>query len=65
MKIVVEKTGAIARSIAYQATAISGELELVAMFGSTEQRAKWALLDELRKLQGEIESLMNSSDWQV
>ena len=53
------------RSIAFQAKAISDGLEVVAMFGSTEQEAKRALLDELTKIHTELESLMNSSDWQV
>ena len=68
MIITVKKTQShtvVPRSIAFQAKAISDGLEVVAMFGSTEQEAKSALLDELKKLQGEIGSLMNSSDWQV
>ena len=62
MIITVKKTQShtvVPRSIAFQAKAISDGLEVVAMFGSTEQEAKSALLDELRKIQGEIELLIN------
>jgi hypothetical protein len=62
MHITIEKTQShvvVPRSIAFQARAISDGTEVIAMFGSTEQKARMALMAELQKLQGEIELLIN------
>ena len=58
MRITIQKTGAMARSIAYQATAISGELELVAMFGTSEDNACDNVIKELKKIRKELDALL-------
>jgi hypothetical protein len=58
MKIIVQKTGTIARSIAYQAKAVAGECELVAMFGTSEENARENLINELKTLRNELDALL-------
>lgn len=58
MNITVEKTGVMALSMAYQAKAHSIDLEFMAMYGNSAIDARSKLVDELKKLNSEIDDFL-------
>jgi len=62
MRITIQKTGAIARSIAYQAKAIMDDIDIVAVFGSTADEARSKLIEGLHDIKSELDELLASED---
>ena len=58
MRITVEKTGALATSIAYRAKAIMDDIDILAVMGSTEDEARAQLIEGLADVQFEITALL-------
>ncbi len=58
MNIKVEKTGYISGSMAYQAKAYSKDYEVMSMYGRNANHARKMCVDELKKLNSEIDDFL-------